>query len=68
MTDKTLVASFRQGSGAMAMNAIDYYTCCDGRILKHNWAMGGEDWSMSLRVPDEIPGYVRLPTPITAQP
>ena len=37
------LAKFRQGHGTMAQNAIDYYKDEDGKIVKHCWAMGGDD-------------------------
>lgn len=56
---KTYLAKFRQGSGPMAMNAIDYYRE-DGRIIKHHWAMGGETKKEVNIVPTNINGYRRI--------
>lgn len=53
---KEYIAKFRQGSGSMAMNAIDYYKE-EGKIIKHSWAMGGSDKKEVDRVPEFIPGY-----------
>ena len=54
-----LIASFRQGSGPMAMNAIDFYETVDG-IIKHEWAMGGESKKIVNSVPEEIKGYEKI--------
>ena len=54
-----LIAEFRQGSGFMAQNAIDYYQTDKG-ILKHSWAMGGESKKIVESVPKSIDGYERL--------
>jgi hypothetical protein len=55
-----LVASFRQGSSAMAVNAIDFYTNPDGGFIKHEWAMGGQSTFVVPSVPDVLPGYKLL--------
>lgn len=54
-----LIAEFRQGSGSIAQNAIDYYQTDKG-ILKHSWAMGGESKNIVESMPESIEGYERL--------
>ena len=54
--DRVYLAKFRQGSGVMAMNAIDFYKE-DGRIIKHRWANGGGDKKEVKEVPESIEGY-----------
>jgi hypothetical protein len=56
---KEYLAKFRQGSGPMALNAVDYYEE-NGKIIKHMWAMGGETKKEVDRVPVHIKGYRRL--------
>jgi hypothetical protein len=56
---KTYLAKFRQGSGAMAMNATDFYRE-NGKIIKHDWAMGGETKKEVATVPTNINGYRRI--------
>lgn len=56
---KTYLAKFRQGSGAMAMNAVDFYTE-NGKIIKHQWAMGGESHEEVLAVPTYVDGYKKI--------
>lgn len=62
MTDekpiKEYIACFRQGRGVLAMNAIDYYRE-NGKIIRHSWEMGGEDFSQVENVPENIEGYTR---------
>lgn len=41
---KTLVRSVRKGSTPMDAFVTDYYRLEDGRYVRHQWAMGGEDW------------------------
>ena len=53
------IAEFRQGCGAMSMNAIDYYKE-GGKIIKHSWAMGGETKTEVDSVPESIEGYSKL--------
>lgn len=53
------IARFRQGSGPMAMNAIDYYKE-EGKIIEHSWAMGGSSKKVVDSVPEEIKGYEKL--------
>tara|TARA_R110001632_G_scaffold188268_1_gene308705 strand:+ start:467 stop:673 length:207 start_codon:yes stop_codon:yes gene_type:complete len=59
MINKTIkyIARFRQGHGAMAMNAIDYYKDEQGRIVRHQWSMGGSMNDFVELVPDSIKGY-----------
>lgn len=59
MKDVEYLARFRQGSGAIAMNAIDYYKE-KGAIVKHEWAMGGETKQKVDCVPTKIDGYKRI--------
>jgi hypothetical protein len=56
--EKQYLAKFRQGSGPMAMNAIDYYMD-NGEIIEHKWAMGGGSKKIVESVPDKIDGYER---------
>ena len=58
--NKTYLAKFRQGSGAMGMNAIDFYRE-DGEIVKHKWSMGGESFDKVNIVPTRIEGYKKIP-------
>ena len=53
------LAKFRQGSGPMAMNAIDFYME-DGKIIRHSWAMGGSSKKTVKSVPDAIEGYTKI--------
>jgi hypothetical protein len=53
------IAKFRQGSGPMCMNAIDYYWK-DGGIIRHSWAMGGSTKTQVYTVPEEIDGYRKI--------
>jgi len=55
-----IVASFRQGSGTMAMNAIDYIMMKDGSLIKHSWSMGGEEKISVTNIPEHIPGYIKV--------
>jgi len=59
MNDIQLLAAFRQGSGPMGMNAIDFYED-NGKIIKHEWAMGGSSKKEVKKVPDKIEGYTQL--------
>ena len=54
MSDKT--RKFRQGSGPMAINAIDYYMK-DGKIIEHKWGMGGSSKKVVDKFPSKIDGY-----------
>lgn len=54
------LAKFRQGSGAMGQNAIDFYKDEDGNFIKHSWAMGGESKDIVKSVPVEIDGYIAV--------
>jgi len=54
-----LIAQFRQGKGSMGQNAIDFYQTDKG-ILKHSWAMGGEDKVIVDSVPESIEGFIKL--------
>ena len=54
------LARFRQGSGPMGQNAIDFYLNSKGKIVKHCWAMGGSKKSIASKVPKSIKGYERL--------
>ena len=56
---RKLIAEFRQGSGPMEMNAIDYYENENGTITKHSWAMGGSSEKIVDTVPEEVSGYIR---------
>jgi hypothetical protein len=56
---KEYLAKFRQGSGPLAMNAIDFYRE-DGVIIEHSWAMGGETKIITTSVPDIIEGFERV--------
>lgn len=56
---KEYIAKFRQGHGAMAVNAIDYYKEY-GKIMRHRWAMVGEDIEEVDSVPDIIEGYDKV--------
>lgn len=53
------LAKFRQGHGAMAMNAIDYYLD-NGVIIKHIWSMGGETKTPVDYVPKKIDNFERI--------
>ena len=53
------LAKFRQGSGPMAMNAIDFYME-GGKIIKHSWAMGGSSKKTVKYVPGTIDGYTKI--------
>jgi hypothetical protein len=53
---KDYIKKFRQGSGCIGMNAIDYYKE-KGKIIKHSWAMGGSSKEEVDSVPLEIDGY-----------
>ena len=55
---KTYLAEFRQGTGSLAQNAIDFYEE-DGKIIKHSWAMGGGDTVVVDTVPASIDGYIK---------
>jgi len=57
--DKDYIAKFRQGSGPMGMSAKDFYRD-GGKIIKHEWAMGGSIETVVDSVPDEIEGYCKL--------
>ena len=50
------IKRFRQGSGVMAMNAIDYYIK-GGKIIEHSWANGGSSKKVVAAVPKAIKGY-----------
>lgn len=50
---------FRQGSGSMAMNAIDYYI--EGsKIIEHTWGMGGSSKKVVDKIPSKIEGYTLI--------
>lgn len=51
------LAQFRQGYGAMAQNAIDFYLNKEGKIIQCNWAMGGQSMKEVESVPASIQGY-----------
>jgi len=54
----TALAQFRQGSGVMGMNAIDYWLQKDGKtIRRHEWSQGGEGWRTVDKVPESEPSY-----------
>jgi len=59
MPEKKYLAKFRKGFGAMEMHAIDFYRE-GGKLIKHEWAMGGETKGTVKVVPDNIPGYDKL--------
>jgi hypothetical protein len=43
----------RDGTSPMAMNVRDYYPLPDGRIVLHEWGMGGESFSLVPALPNE---------------
>ena len=56
---KEYLAKFRQGSGGMAMNAIDFYLE-NRNIIKHAWAMGGETKKQVYHVSNEINNFLKV--------
>ena len=56
---KIYLAKFRNGSGSLGMNAIDFYRE-NGNLIKHEWAMGGETKKRVDTVPNQIDGYIKL--------
>lgn len=58
--NKEMLAEFRQGSGSMGQNAIDFYLDERGKIIRHEWAMGGGIRTTVSTVPESINGYRKL--------
>lgn len=56
---KTYLAKFRQGSGPMAMNAVDFYRE-GGKLIRHEWSMGGESKKEVHIVPTYLTEYKRI--------
>lgn len=54
------LARFKQCSGPMGQNSIDFYLNDKGKIIKHCWAMGGSSKSVVLSVPESIESYDKL--------
>jgi len=54
------LAQFRQGSGVLGMNAIDFYHDKEGNIIKYSWANGGGDMNIVGEVPEAIDGFFKL--------
>ena len=59
-----LISEFRQSYGSLCQNAIDFYQTDKG-ILRHSWAMGGEDKVIVKSVPKSIKGYRKLEDKLT---
>lgn len=49
--DLTPAVATRDGHSPLAMNSRDYYLLPDGRIVLHEWAMGGESFSLVPALP-----------------
>ena len=57
---KKYLARYRQGTGPMDSNFIDFYE--DGNdIVMHSYAMGGESKTFVTQLPQWIEGYELLP-------
>jgi len=55
-----MLAQFRKGFGPMGQNAIDFYHDDEGKIIRHDWAMGGSIRTIVATVPKSINGYRKL--------